>query len=258
MFRPVNRLEEILRVKRLEVERLRPRAAELRRLAEVQGDFRGFRAALRRRDDQIAVIAEIKKASPSAGVIAEDFNPIATAIGYERAGAEAISVLTDESFFQGKLTDLADVRRHVSIPILRKDFILDEVQIAESVVAGANAVLLIVMALDTAQLLALSEAAARYHLDALVEVHTVEDLDRAIGIGAEIIGINNRDLSTFAIDLSVTEQLSELVPDDVVLVSESGFRNVEDVARAHRCGVDAVLIGEALMRGEMSIPELRG
>jgi len=253
----MNRLEEILCVKRAEVQRLLPRRKELQRLAEVEGEYRGFRAALKRRDDQIAIIAEIKKASPSSGLIAEPFDPIGIAENYERSGAEAISVLTDQTFFQGSLTDLIDVRRHVSLPILRKDFIVDEIQIAESVLAGASAVLLIVAALEGKELLTLSEAAVRYHLDALVEVHTVEDLDCALDIGAQIIGINNRNLSTFEVDLSVTEQLSELVPADVVLVSESGFKTAQDVLRAQWCGVDAILVGEALMRGEVSITDLR-
>jgi len=253
----MNRLEEILCVKRAEVQRLLPRRKELQRLAEVEGEYRGFRSALKRRDDQIAIIAEIKKASPSSGLIAEPFDPIGIAENYERSGAEAISVLTDQTFFQGSLTDLIDVRRHVSLPILRKDFIVDEIQIAESVLAGASAVLLIVAALEGKELLTLSEAAVRYHLDALVEVHTVEDLDCALDIGAQIIGINNRNLSTFEVDLSVTEQLSELVPADVVLVSESGFKTAQDVLRAHWCGVDAILVGEALMRGEVSITDLR-
>ncbi len=140
---------------------------------------------------------------------------------------------------------------------MRKDFIVDEIQIAESVLAGASAVLLIVAALEGKELLTLSEAAVRYHLDALVEVHTVEDLDCALDIGAQIIGINNRNLSTFEVDLSVTEQLSELVPADVVLVSESGIKTAEDVARMTSCGVNAILVGEALMRGEVSITDLR-
>jgi len=253
----MNRLEEILCVKRAEVQRLLPRRKELQRLAEVEGEYRGFRSALKRRDDQIAIIAEIKKASPSSGLIAEPFDPIAIAENYERSGAEAISVLTDQTFFQGSLTDLIDVRRHVSLPILRKDFIVDEIQIAESVLAGASAVLLIVAALEGKELLTLSEAAVRYHLDALIEVHTVEDLDCALDIGAQIIGINNRNLSTFEVDLSVTEQLSELVPADVVLVSESGIKTAEDVARMTSCGVNAILVGEALMRGEVSITDLR-
>jgi indole-3-glycerol phosphate synthase len=254
----MNRLEEILRVKRSEIDQLRPRTAELQNRALEQKDFRGFRAALKRRDGELAVIAEIKKASPSAGTIADQFDPIAIARNYQDGGADAISVLTDETFFHGDLKHLAAVRNEVSLPILRKDFILDEIQIVESVGSGADAILLIVAALDDKQLLDLSAAAARYHLDVLVEVHTIDELDRALDIGAEIIGINNRDLATFAIDLSVTERLVELVPDEVVLVSESGFRSAQNVMRAQRCGVDAILVGEALMRGEISIGELRG
>src|SRR5437660_11135439 len=144
----MNRLEEILEVKRQEIERLRPRAAELDREARARTDFRDFRSALHRDDEVFAVIAEIKKASPSAGVIAKSFDPVEIAKNYERAGANAISVLTDEKFFQGKLTDLVDVRRAVSLPILRKDFVLDEIQIAESAASDADAILLIVAALE--------------------------------------------------------------------------------------------------------------
>jgi indole-3-glycerol phosphate synthase len=253
----MNRLEEILRVKRLEVERLRPRAEELRQQARLKKDFRGFRSAVQRRDDQVAVIAEIKKASPSAGLIAENFDPVAMALSYEKAGAEAISVLTDETFFQGNLKHLIAVREAVSLPVLRKDFVVDEVQLAESAAAGADAILLIVAALSSQELLHLSETAAKYHLDALVEVHSMEELDRALDVGAEIIGINNRNLGTFEVDLSVTERLSERVPDDVVLVSESGFKTPQDVLRAQRLGIDAILIGEALMRGELAISDFR-
>src|SRR5258708_24724665 len=144
----MNRLEEILEVKRQEIEQLRPRAAELDRQARARKDFRDFRSTLHRDDDALAVIAEIKKASPSAGVIAKSFDPVEIAKNYERAGANAISVLTDTQFFQGKLQDLADVRSAVSLPLLRKDFILDEIQIVESVANGADAILLIVAALE--------------------------------------------------------------------------------------------------------------
>jgi indole-3-glycerol phosphate synthase len=253
----MTRLEEILRAKRIEIERLRPRKVEVDRQARARNDFRGFRAALQRSDGKLAVIAEIKKASPSAGVIAPSFNPVAIANNYERAGADAISVLTDEQFFQGALSHLADVRGAVSLPILRKDFILDEIQIAESAAAGANAILLIVAALEQKQLVDFVQAARNYRLDALVEVHTGEELARALQAGANIIGINNRDLATFDVDLSVTERLSEDVPDDVALVSESGIKSANDVARIKPCGVDAILVGEALMRGGLSIEDLR-
>jgi len=253
----MNRLEEILRTKRAEIERLRPRAIALHRQALERNDFRGFRAALKRSDGKLAIIAEIKKASPSAGVIAESFDPVAIAKDYQRAGVDAISVLTDQQFFRGKLNHLVDVRRTVSLPVLRKDFVIDKIQIAESAAAGADAILLIVASLDQKQFVDLSEAAAKYQLDALVEVHTLAELDRALDADAQIIGINNRDLVTFDVDLSVTEKLSGQVPDEVVFVSESGIKTAEDVARIQACGVDAVLIGEALMRGELSIEELR-
>jgi len=253
----MNRLEEILRAKRTEIESLRPRKTELDRQARERWDFRSFRAAFQRSDGKLVVIAEIKKASPSAGVIASFFNPVAIANNYERAGADAISVLTDEQFFQGALSYLADVRGAVSLPILRKDFILDEIQIAESVAAGADAILLIVAALEQKQLVDLMQAARNYRLDALVEVHRDEELARALEAGANIIGINNRDLATFGVDLSVTEGLSEDVPDDVVLVSESGIKSADDVARIKPCDVDAILVGEALMRGGVSIEDLR-
>jgi indole-3-glycerol phosphate synthase len=253
----MNRLEQILRVKHTEVERLRPRAAELNRQALQRNDFRSFRSALKRPDGKLALIAEIKKASPSAGVIAQSFDPVEIAKDYERAGADAISVLTDEQFFQGNLDHLVDVRRAVSLPLLRKDFVLDEVQITESVAAGADAVLLIVAALEQKKLVELREAVTRYQLDALVEVHTLEELKRALAAGATIVGINNRDLATFDVDLSVTEKLCRDVPDDIVLVSESGIKSAEDVARLEAWGVDAILVGEALMRREITIEDLQ-
>ncbi len=246
----MSRLDEILRVKRAEIERLRPRREELRRVALLRNDFRSFQSALQQGPDKLALIAEVKKASPSAGVIAESFDPVTIAENYASAGAEAISVLTDEQFFQGKLEYLRDIREAVEVPLLRKDFTLDEVQIAESAANGADAILLIVAALEQEQLVRLLEAAALYQLDALVEVHTDSELDRALETEAKIIGINNRNLATFEVDLAVTERLSEEVPEGIVLVSESGIKTAEDVARVRACGVDAVLIGEALMRAQ--------
>ena len=246
----MSRLDEILRVKRQEIEKIRPRRDELRDAALQRNDFRSLHAALDRGPEKLSLIAEVKKASPSAGVIAESFNPVEIAGNYARAGCEAISVLTDEQFFQGKLEYLAQIRSTVGVPLLRKDFMLEEVQIAESAAAGADAILLIVAALEQEQLIALLEAAALYQLDALVEVHTYEELDRALETDARIIGINNRNLATFEVDLGVTERLSEQVPNDVLLVSESGIRSAEDIARVRACGINAVLIGEALMRGQ--------
>src|SRR5438045_5954780 len=253
----MNRLEEILEVKRQEIEQLRPRAAELDREARSRADFRDFRSALHRDDEVFVVIAEIKKASPSAGVIAKSFDPVEIAKNYERAGANAISVLTDSKFFQGSLEHLENVRNVVSLPLLRKDFIWDRAQIAESAANGADAILLIVAALTQDQLVRLLKNAKEYRLDALVEVHSIDELQRALEAGAEIIGINNRNLTTFDVDLAVTEKHCSDVPDEIDLVSESGIKTPPDVARLRACGVDAVLVGEALMRGETSIEQLR-
>jgi indole-3-glycerol phosphate synthase len=255
----VNRLEEILRIKRGEIEGLRPRRDELHKAALLRNDFRGFAAALQGRPGKLALIAEIKKASPSAGVIIESFDPLAIARNYARAGVDAISILTDERFFQGHLDYLKLIRDAVPQPLLRKDFILEPVQIMESAAAGADAILLIVAALEQEQLVALLKTAALYQLEAVVEVHTLTELDRALETDARIIGINNRDLATFEVDLAVTEQLSEEVPKEIVLVSESGIRTAEDLARIKACRVDAVLIGEALMRGQSGlIPQRNG
>jgi indole-3-glycerol phosphate synthase len=254
----MNRLQEILREKRDEIEALRPRRDELHRAALLRNDFRKFGSALQQGEGKLALIAEVKKASPSAGVIVESFDPVAVARNYARAGVEAISVLTDERFFQGHLSYLEMIRGAVPQPILRKDFILDPLQIMEAAVAGADAILLIVAALKQDQLNSLLETAVTYQLDALVEVHTLPELERALESAAQIIGINNRNLATFEVDLSVTEKLSEEVPEEIVLVSESGIRTAEDLARIKACGVDAVLIGEALMRGQSGLLQRNG
>ncbi len=253
----MNRLEGILQAKRNEIARLRPRRTELDRQALARTDFRSFQSALQQDNEKIAVIAEVKKASPSAGVIAKSFEPVEIAEDYELNGANAISVLTDAEFFQGKLEDLVNVRGNVSLPVLRKDFILDEIQIAESVANGADAILLIVAALEQSQLVDLLKSAAEYKVATLVEVHTQKELHRALEAGAKIMGINNRNLATFEVDLGVTESLCREVPDEVTLVSESGIKTSQDVARLKACGIDAILVGEALMRGQVSIEELR-
>ena len=253
----MNRLAEILKTKRGEIERLQAQRDELRRAALQRNDVRSLAAALKRPDGNLAVLAEVKNASPSAGLIAENFNPVEIARAYEASGADAISVLTDEQFFRGSLDDLRAVRAQVRCPVLRKDFVLDEVQIMEAAAAGADAILLIVAALDGDQLGALYYAAGDYQLDAIVEVHTFPEMERALDIDAKIIGINNRDLGTFTVDLGVTEKLSEEVPNDTILISESGIRSAKDVARIRACGVDAVLVGEALMRGTTTIETLR-
>ncbi len=244
----MNRLQQILDTKRTEIARLLPRLEHLRAAALLRNDLRPFAAALDRGSDALGLIAEVKKASPSAGIIAADFDPVAIASQYEAAGAHAISVLTDEQYFQGHLSYLTKVRGAVELPCLRKDFMLHEVQIFEAAVAGADAILLIVAALEQRELEALNKTAESCQLDVLVEVHTREELDRALDLGAKVIGINNRNLTTFEVDLATTEELSEEVPDDVILVSESGLKTQADTVRVHAAGCQAILVGESLMR----------
>jgi indole-3-glycerol phosphate synthase len=234
-----NRLQQILSTKQDEIAVLRPKWQHLRAAALQRNDFRSLRAALDLGDNALGLIAEVKKASPSAGVIAESFNPDSIALTYQDAGAHALSVLTDEQYFKGHLSYLKSIREKVAIPVLRKDFIIHESQIAEAAVAGADAILLIVAALEEASIL---------QLECLVEVHDLRELDRALDLGAEIIGINNRNLVDFTVDLETTASLSEQVPDDIILVSESGIKTGEDTQKILNWGCNAILVGETLMR----------
>lgn len=242
------RLQQILDVKRAEVAKLLPRVGHLREAALLRNDFRGFAAALDLGPSALGVIAEVKKASPSAGIIAPDFDPVAIARAYEEAGAHCLSVLTDEQFFQGHLSYLTRIREAVALPCLRKDFIIHDAQIFEASVAGADCILLIVAALEQRELVQLFQTAVDFQMDVLVEIHTREELDRALDLGAKLIGINNRNLHTFEVSLATTEELSEEVPDDVLLVSESGLRTSADAQRALDAGCNAILVGESLMR----------
>ncbi len=247
----MNRLTEILDHKRKSLGPLRARRDELRAAALRRNELRSFAGALAGDGGRtLSLIAEVKRASPSAGLIAENFEPVEIARRYEAAGANAISVLTDERFFQGHLDHLIAVRESVDLPVLRKDFVLEDVQIYEAAAAGADAILLIVAALRQDELERLLDVATACQMDALVEVHTLEEMDRALTTDAAIIGINNRDLTTFRVDLATTEELSEQVPPGVLLVSESGLRTAEDSRRVRASGVDAILVGEALMRSE--------
>ncbi len=243
-----NRLQQILEVKAREVAKLLPRTELLRAAALVRNDVRPFALALDRGPDALGLIAEVKKASPSAGVIAADFDPVAIAEQYQAAGAHCVSVLTDEQFFQGHLSYLTRIRQAIGLPCLRKDFIIHEAQIFEAAVAGADAFLLIVAALKQPQLEVLNQAALACGMDVLVEVHTREELDRALEIEATLIGINNRNLTTFEVDLATTEELSEDVPEGVILVSESGLKTRADAQRVFAAGCQAILVGESLMR----------
>jgi len=245
-----SKLEEILARKKIEVEQIRPMEAQLREQALMRTEFISFKSALRHGDDRLGVIAEIKKASPSAGIIISEFDASWIAGDYAAAGADAISVLTDERFFQGSLRDLVDVRRSVDLPVLRKEFIIDPVQIYEASVAGADAILLIVAALPQSLLERLLDVAGGCQLDVLVETHTLEEMDRALDAGAEIVGINNRNLSNFEVSLQTSLTLAEEVPGDVILVSESGIKTQEDARRLIEAGVNAILVGETLMRSD--------
>lgn len=247
----MNVLDRILAHKADEVRdaktRLRPAAlAEEARAAT--RPVRSLRASLRACEG-VPVIAEIKRMSPSKGLIRADFDAEKIAIAYQAAGAAGISVLTDERFFGGSLEILRQVRAVVATPLLRKDFVIDAYQIDEARVAGADAVLLIVAALDDARLAALHDHALALGLDVLVEVHDESELERALAIGSRLIGVNNRDLKSFEVDLGTTERLAARIADpEIVLVAESGIASPADVARLERAGAGGFLVGESLMR----------
>ncbi len=209
------------------------------------------------RPHHMNLIAEIKKASPSKGILRGDFNPVKIAMTYQANGASAISILTDERFFEGRLEYISKARENISIPILRKDFFIDEYQIYETVWAGAEAVLLICEILSIGELTSLYNLATELGLDCLVEVHNEEDIEKAIAVDAAIIGVNNRDLHTFKADLGVTQRLIRLIPQNKVIVSESGIKCYEDVMFLKSLGVNAVLIGEAFMEAEDIAAKMR-
>ncbi len=198
--------------------------------------------------DKPALIAEFKRRSPSAGTINDSVDPVEQAILYEKGGASAVSVLTEEDYFGGRLDDIGKIKSAVGLPILRKDFIFDPLQILEARAAGADAVLLIVGILDFGILKTLLDEAARHNLDCLCEVHSEAEIETALSCGARMIGINNRDLNTFEINLDVTKRLRPEIPENITVVSESGIHTPEDVAFVRRCGVDAILVGTELMK----------
>jgi indole-3-glycerol phosphate synthase len=233
------------RRRRIEEARASVPLRSLRQAAESRSDFRDFAAALS--GEVLSVIAEIKKASPSRGLLRPDFRPLEIAESYQQAGASALSVLTEEEFFQGSLTYLTGVRGAVRLPVLRKDFIVDEYQVYESVVAGADAFLLIAAALEDKNLRHFLELSERLRVAALVEVHTVEELDRAVGAGARIIGVNNRNLNTLEVSLETSFRLREKIPRTRLAVSESGIKRGTDLENLAKAGFNAVLIGEHLM-----------
>jgi indole-3-glycerol phosphate synthase len=288
----VNILDKIVEQKKIEVAKLPARliaAGDLRDAMLEHGERRDFVAALRRPKSRnaavpaagsrgvspcetpggtpgkpaggtpalpaVALIAEVKKASPSAGVICKDFDPVRIAREYEAAGASCLSVLTDENFFQGSLDHLRQIRAAVKLPLLRKDFIIDERQILEAIEWGADAILLIVAILTDEQLKKFHSLAVEAGLAALVEVHDEIELERAMKMGATLVGVNNRDLKTFKVDLATTGKLaaklfsSPVTRHSSLLVAESGIRSRADAERLKKCGANAILVGESLLRG---------
>ena len=240
-------LAEIVRTKRTELESLLQRAADVEAAAATASPPRDFRRALTAHD-RVALIAECKRRSPGAGAIRPDLDPATLARTYAAAGARALSVLTDGKYFGGTTQDLVEARTATALPALRKDFTLDPLHVVEARAAGADAVLLIVRILGDRELRRLHDEATALGMAVLVEVHDRSELRRAVELGADIIGINNRDLSTFQTDLGTTLALLDEVPDRVTVVSESGIRDRVDVDRLGDGGVDAILVGETLLR----------
>ncbi len=236
-----NKEEELAATKRrFSLSDIKARAADT-------GPSRGFGKALSA-GSGIRLIAEVKKASPSKGVIREDFEPVKIAHTYEESGASCLSVITEKKFFQGDLEYLSMIRKTVRLPLLRKDFIIDEYQIFEARVAGSDAILLIAACLEKQQMVDFLGIAGGQGLDVLVESHTYKELDRSLLAGARLVGVNNRDLATFNVSLQTTLDLLKDIPDDRIVVSESGIKTRDDVIMLENAGVDAILVGESLMR----------
>ena len=247
----MNQLNKIIETTRETLKK----SSSYRSIKSLEEDFekyqkRGFIEAISKKvsSQETAIIAEIKKASPSKGLIREDFEPKKIAEDYEANGATSLSVLTDEPFFQGKLEYLDMVRNSCSLPILRKDFMIDPYQIYETKASGGDCILLIVAALDLAQLKDFSQLAKELNLDVLIEVHSDEELNKALTIDPKLVGINNRDLTTFEVDKNLALKLAKEISKDVIVISESGIGSKEDILSSKEQGIHAFLIGESFMR----------
>jgi indole-3-glycerol phosphate synthase len=248
---PAMILNEIIENKRIEVERRKAEVAEaqLRKMLEKRTEFADFQAAISADKGRLKLICEMKKASPSAGMLKEDFDPVEIAQAYERGGADALSVLTEEKYFLGSLEHIVAIRNAgMTLPILRKDFTCDLYQVLEAAAFGADAVLLIVGVMRRADAKAALHACGGYGLTAVVEVHTEDQLKEAVDIGAEIIQINNRDLRSLKVDPGTTERLVPLIPRGTTVIGASGVKGSGDIKRLREMGVDAALVGETLMR----------
>ena len=241
-------LDEILQRTMADLPVLRDRESEFAAAASQMPDPVGFMAGLQSLG--LGVIAEVKRKSPSRGMIDGDLDPVAQAEAYETGGAVAVSVLTEPHFFSGSVDDLIAVKDRIDLPVLRKDFVVDPVQVIQARAIGADAILLIMACLTDRQATELIELATTWKLDALVEAHTGDEARRAVDCGARIIGVNNRDLSTFDVDLAMAERIAPSLPADVVRVAESGIWTVDDARRMGAAGYDAVLVGEALVRSD--------
>lgn len=244
----MNFLEKILSSTREEIRKKKSilPEAELRKLVQAAPPPISLKSAIQKANG-MAIIAEMKKASPSQGVICEKYDPHQIATSYARNGATALSVLTDEKFFQGSIDHISRIRSEIDIPILRKDFIIHPYQILEARGHGADAVLLIVAALDALNLRNLLSEIHVFGMDALIEVHNRQELETALETGGKLIGINNRNLESFEVDLGTTEQLAALIPEGIAIVAESGIHTVDDAQRMQKVGVDALLIGTHFM-----------
>ncbi|MCF6093378.1 indole-3-glycerol phosphate synthase TrpC [Microaerobacter geothermalis] len=245
-------LPKILEVKKEEVSRLKKGwdSGKIEEQLAQQPPCRSLTQSITNRTRKVAIIAEVKKASPSKGVIRPDFHPVDIALAYHEAKAEGISVLTDETFFQGHLQYLTEIKGRVSTPVLRKDFIIDEIQVVQSRISGADAILLIVAALTKDQLQHLYGKATEVGLEVLIEIHSLHELEIALTCSPHLIGINNRDLHTFQTTIDTTVSCLPFIPAHIPVVSESGIFTPDDVRRVGEAGASAVLVGESLMRKE--------